>query len=147
MEHRHDTDPLSEAPLLRAIPKEDPFTAPEGFFDRFPMQVQSAIAQRKAAPWWSRWMSEAPARRIGWSMAAAALVAVVWFVRPAAADTAMTTGVALTDADWVLADRELLAELASEGEPIPGIQHDLTADELAAYLQAHDATEFLVELQ
>ncbi len=39
-----DTDrwnPLDDAPLLRTIPKSNPFTVPEGYFDNLPSQIMA----------------------------------------------------------------------------------------------------------
>lgn len=145
MERPHDTDPLAEAPLLRSIPKDSPFAVPDGFFDHFPHQVQNAIAQRGSAPWWRQWLPGRTPVRVAWATAVIAVVALVWLNRPSADDASAED--LWAHADWTLADTDLLAELALSEAHVPGIQHDLTADELAAYLQAHDATEFLVELQ
>jgi len=47
------------APKLHGLPKTDPFTVPDGFFERFPHQVQAAIAEGARTPvrawtWWKR---------------------------------------------------------------------------------------------
>jgi len=45
------------APRLHGLPKADPFTVPDGFFERFPHQVQAAIAEGRStnAPAWTWW--------------------------------------------------------------------------------------------
>ncbi|MFZ1692091.1 MAG: hypothetical protein WAT74_02745 [Flavobacteriales bacterium] len=147
MDHRTETDPLSEAPLLRSIPKVDPFVVPEGFFEQFPHQVQAAIAKKKAASWWSRLLPSTPAFRVAWASAAVLVAALAWFNRPSAPETAPESPLASSDDEWVLVDNDLLAELAAESNRPPGVQHDLTADELADYLMASNAMDYITELQ
>lgn len=45
MKDPNTTDELREAPLLRSLPKEDPFVAPKDFFEFFPHAVQQAAYQ------------------------------------------------------------------------------------------------------
>lgn len=45
MKDPNTTDELREAPLLRSLPKEDPFVAPKDFFEFFPHTVQQAAYQ------------------------------------------------------------------------------------------------------
>lgn len=47
MEPHNEPDELKDAPLLRSIPRTDPFVVPEGFFERFPHQVQARIAAQR----------------------------------------------------------------------------------------------------
>lgn len=147
MDHRTETDPLSDAPLLRSIPKVAPFAAPEGFFEQFPHQVQAAIAKKKAASWWSTLLPTTPAFRVAWGSAAVLVAALAWFNRPSATEAAPESSLASFDNEWMLADHELLAELAAESNQAPGVQHDLSAEELADYLMASDAMDYITELQ
>lgn len=147
MKHRTETDPMSEAPLLRSIPKVDPFAVPEGFFEQFPHQVQAIVAKKKAASWWTKLLPTTPAFRVAWASAAVLVAALAWFNRPSATETAPESSLASLDNEWVLADHDLLAELAAESYQAPGVQHDLTADELADYLMASNAIDYITELQ
>lgn len=147
MDHRTETDPLSEAPLLRSIPKVDPFVVPEGFFEQFPHQVQAAIAKKKAASWWSKLLPTTPAFRVAWASAAVLIAALAWFNRPSAIGSTAELPMASSDYEWDLTDHDLLAELAAESNQSPGVQHDLTADELADYLMASNAMDYITELQ
>ncbi|MBL7945054.1 MAG: hypothetical protein JNN32_03250 [Flavobacteriales bacterium] len=45
MKDPNTIDELREAPLLRSLPKEDPFVAPKDFFEFFPHAVQQAAYQ------------------------------------------------------------------------------------------------------
>lgn len=76
---RHDE--LNDSPILRSIAKQDPFVTPDGFFDRFPQDVQQRIQTGTKR---STWFSTAPWPRfaIG-SLAAMLIAAVVWSVWPA----------------------------------------------------------------
>jgi hypothetical protein len=143
-----ESDPLSEAPLLRSIPKVDPFAAPESFFERFPHQVQQAIAEREAAPWWRVGLSVPRLPRLAWGLSAALVAVAAWFAWPAPQHDAPQASMAQVEPDEQLfRDPNFIAELSADGGSAPGVQHDLSADELAAYLLAHDATDYLTELQ
>lgn len=43
MKSNNTIDELHDAPLLKGIPAHDPFVVPEGFFERFPHQVQERM--------------------------------------------------------------------------------------------------------
>ncbi|HQV52358.1 MAG: hypothetical protein IPI00_03445 [Flavobacteriales bacterium] len=61
MQNDHSKNEFNDAPLLRSIPKQNPFVVPNGFFEQFPHQVQSHIVAAKAqgsAPAWSRLLSK-----------------------------------------------------------------------------------------
>jgi len=75
MEDPRRNDELKDAPLLRSVPKADPFTVPDGFFERFPHSVQArATARGTGGLRWPRW-----ARRAAWALPAMLLAAVVWW--------------------------------------------------------------------
>lgn len=81
-------DPF-EGPLLRSIPKADPFHVPDGFFDKFPQVVQQRVQGvtgtriRTTITWW-------PRIAIG-SLGVLAVVLSVWLVRPASSATPILT--------------------------------------------------------
>jgi hypothetical protein len=43
MKSNNTNDELRQAPLLKGIPTHDPFVVPDGFFERFPHQVQDRL--------------------------------------------------------------------------------------------------------
>ncbi len=45
MNDRQDNDELRNAPGLKDLRRSDPFTVPEGFFERFPQRVQQRVVQ------------------------------------------------------------------------------------------------------
>ena len=48
MERSDEMDELKHlAPTLHGLKRTDPFTVPDGFFERFPHQVQAAIVERQ----------------------------------------------------------------------------------------------------
>lgn len=149
MKRHPDNDPLDDAPLLRGIPKMDPFVVPEGFFDRFPMQVQAAIARDHQQSAWTRltsarWLRPALAGAVGVAM----LAAFVLFHRPATPTAATYADGVAWYPDEVLGDADLLAELQTTAGS-PGVQHDLDLDELTAYLVDHNdlSLNLISELQ
>lgn len=146
---RRDDDPLSEAPLLRSIPKDGQFAVPDGFFERFPHRVQEAVAAKRRPLWWA-WLSpSAPMARVAWAAGVVLVAGVIWFTAPRTeTDQPLTpSATALIDPDWAIADEDLFAELAVEADGVPGVQHELDADELAAYLIANDAVDYIAEFQ
>lgn len=143
-----ESDPLSEAPLLQSIPKTDPLAAPEGFFERFPHQVQQAISERQAAPWWRVGLSAPRLPRLAWGLGAVLVAVAAWFAWPVPQHHLQQAPMAQDEPDELLfRDPYFVAELSADAGFAPGVQHDLSADELAAYLLAHDATDYLTELQ
>ncbi|HRF82051.1 MAG TPA: hypothetical protein PL070_18395 [Flavobacteriales bacterium] len=79
MEAKHGTDDLHHAPVLRSIPKQDPFVVPDGFFFAFPHEVQQrAVAKEKRLPKVLRdWRSSDLTK---WSAGIAALLAIAAFL-------------------------------------------------------------------
>ena len=142
-----------DAPFLAGLPKADPFVVPDGFFDRFPHQVQAAITARPAAiawPWWKR------------SAVALPIVALVclgtWMLTrgdgPAEATTVAVTP--LTDGELdAIDDNEILAafdeadadDITAEG--LGEVDLQLNEDELLAYLDNEDAdiTDLITDIE
>lgn len=153
MTERHDTDPLSEAPLLRSIPRTDPFVVPDGFFDRFPMQVQAAINSRHSG--WKAILNHFRGAHPAWRITAAVcgLALAVLVVRTAlvgghAAGEHEAASVELT-ADDLLAlevnEEDLLAASALEDWETDW-SGTLTAEELNLYLEHEDLElELIIE--
>ncbi|MBK9175912.1 MAG: hypothetical protein IPM46_06145 [Flavobacteriales bacterium] len=144
-------DPLDEAPILRAIPKEAPFVVPVGFFDRFPTQVQAAVARPQQTTVWMRLLAHRWSRPAFGAVVGLALVGGVLLLNRTAptpmADASESTATWYLDDD-LRNDSELLAELQSTNGS-PGVQHDLDLDELTAYLVDHNdlPLDLITELQ
>lgn len=139
MEHTNGPDELRDAPLLSKLRGSDPFVTPEGFFERFPMEVQQRIRSRERVGWSLR-----PVFRPAWGIATlmVALVVTVFMVmrEPTSPDLqAELTGEPATIPDELVLDNwdddQLLAEIASEEGAVTGVAHDLDAKELAAYIE------------
>lgn len=144
MESPHDTDPLAAAPLLQSIPKGIHFVVPDGFFERFPHQVQNAIARREAKrSSLASWLGLSPsALRLTWAAGAVlALVLAAFWLRPwhdAPAPIAMDGEAAamlpsMEDLDWSEADLYALLEEEPAAWPASA-GAGFTAEELEAYL-------------
>lgn len=139
MEHPNGPDDLRDAPLLSKLRGSDPFVTPEGFFERFPQEVQQRIHQRERAGWSLR-----PAFRPAWVVGTtvAALVVTVFMVLRDPVSPVLQAE--LTEEPVVMPDElvldtwnadQLLAEIASEEGTVTGVAHDLDTEELAAYLE------------
>lgn len=141
MEPLHDNDELKDAPFLRSLPKADPFEVPDGFFDRFPHQVQATVtAQRAAASrGWS--FGTSIALRIAGVTAIVALIATAsfFFMRAEAgtdeiAATEITIAPNEIDLD-MMDDQDLFAMIDDSPELISEAGEGLNHDEMAAYLE------------
>jgi hypothetical protein len=148
MTPRTDHDPLDDAPLLRSIPKAAPFVVPDGFFDRFPMEVQAAIAADRPVRTLAKWQRLAWLRPAALGGALAALGMAAWLLiapeRAPDLDTMAWATEAVMDDPYLLADTP-----GAEALELPGIAHDLSADEVAAYL-ANERTfslDLIAEIQ
>ena len=51
-ENDYMDDELKDAPLLKNMSRENPFKAPEGYFDSFPTLISERIASQKSKPGW-----------------------------------------------------------------------------------------------
>lgn len=154
MERSDEMDELKHlAPTLHGLKRTDPFTVPDGFFERFPHQVQAAIVERKrsSAPAWTWWMRAAIALPV-----VALAVTGLWMLRTQQPDaTAQPVAVTpLTDRELdALDDAEVLAafdlsrtnELTDED--LGAVDLQLNEDELLAYLENEDITDLIVELE
>lgn len=156
MDHITDNEELkSDAPVLAGLPKADPFVVPEGFFDRFPHQVQASITAQQPAPdlawpWWKRWVAALPV---------VLLAAVgIWMATrsngpvetPAVAITPLTDGEldAIDDTEILAAfDDSDAGEIPAEGLGEVALQ--LEEDELLAYLEHEDAdmTDLITDIE
>ena len=151
----NNEEPERAAPFLAGLPKADPFVVPDGFFDRFPHQVQAAItAQRPvqafAWPMWKRWSIALP------------IVALVglgtWMLTrgsdhvelPAVAVTPLTDGEldAIDDNEIFAAFDEADADNIT-GEDLGEVDLQLNDDELLAYLENEDAdiTDLITDIE
>ena len=145
MEPLNDNEELNrDAPFLASLPKVDPFVVPDGFFDRFPHQVQAAITAQQttpaaAWPWW---------KRVSIALPIIALVSLgTWMLsRPyAQVELSAATVTPLSDVELdAMDDQELLAAFDEEEEQdiapddLGEVVIDLNDDELLAYLENED---------
>lgn len=151
MEARHEHDELTNAPLLRSIPKVDPFVAPDGFFERFPHQVQASIAKGERRPSLGNWLA--------WRWRYAAIPALVAALVIMLSQDRGTPGTAPSESEAFAGyDEEVLFLTADEHElfalqehaplPFQELAADWHADELASYLHAQELPlDLLIELQ
>ncbi|MGV3637307.1 MAG: hypothetical protein ACO1NQ_06620 [Flavobacteriales bacterium] len=143
MKEMNDTDELRDAPLLRGLPKVDPFVVPTDFYERFPHAVQEAAYrvhrdQRRRTPLLGQ---VPPLRLFGGAAALLAVIILViisWPTPPPPAPVMV--------ADWTV-DELLYAEvdvdLLYAGTDLEGDLMDaveLPADDQAvlAYLESED---------
>lgn len=142
-----DQDPLNDAPLLRSVPRTDPFEVPEGFFDRFPELVMAKV-ERPLPLWlraWNTWWKAHPALRI----ASIALV-IGAFAMPfmnmnggqGSPDVyaGLETEAVRPDAVEALFydDESLMAALATDDEAFAAVGHGVSDEALAAYVDQQD---------
>ena len=138
---RHDE--LNESPTLRSIAKEDPFVAPQGFFDTFPQVVQQQIQTRTAAEregLLARWSDALWPRITIGSLAGIAIVTIVWSVWPTTDTTptelAQTQPEELHESD---VDEDLLyATLYTENDLMAAVALPEDDTEVLAYLENED---------
>jgi len=138
---RHDE--LDEAPILRSIAKEDPFVAPQGFFNTFPQAVQqhiqaSTTTEREGLL--ARWSNTLWPRITIGSLAGIAVAAIVWSVWPATDTT--PTELALAEPEELLesdVDEDLLyATLYTENDLMAAVALPEDDTEVLAYLENED---------
>ena len=137
MEHPNGPDELCDAPLLSKLRGSDPFVTPEGFFERFPQEVQQRIRQRERGGWSLR-----PVFRPSWVIGTTALglvVAVFVLLREPTSPALQAQEEHPVMPDELVLDTwnadQLLAEIASEEGTVSGVAHDLDTEELAAYIE------------
>ena len=142
MEPRNAHDELRDAPTLRAMPKVDPFVVPEGFFDRFPHQVQARIATPEGsfARLWRTLTEASMALQLAGITAVVAIVAGVVLINlpntpdPITDMTQLTvdpTEISVDDLD----DADVYAMLDDAPDLMADVGPDLTTEEMAAYLE------------
>lgn len=139
MVRTEDQHELNEAPLLKGMPKLDPFIVPDGFFDGLPHRVQERITSRqsqKAGVWSILWSRPRPALSV---LAIAVLVTVIWVYWPASGPLDEPTYSLTVGPGEVLdpvADEELLYAMAASGQPLLDVPYlPLEEAELEAYIE------------
>ncbi len=145
MEPRSTHDELKDAPTLRVIPKVDPFVVPEGFFDRFPQQVQARIAKPEGifAKLWRGITEAPPALRVaGLTAVVAIITGAVYFNLPnapyqAPAIARFTMEPNEIDLD-AIDDADLFAMIDDEPEMMTQVGADLSTEEMEAYLESEN---------
>jgi len=138
-----DDMPERDHPVLKALPKTDPFIVPEGFFDRFPRDVQQlVIASNKPVPAWNHW------KKLVIALPMLALFGVaIWRMQReprisrelAAADVQTLSEEEidqLDEADALAYLEETPAAVAAE---LGAVDVQLSEEELAAYLVSENA--------
>ena len=155
MEPLNDHEELERnAPILFGIPKTDPFAVPDGFFERFPHEVQARIvAQNNTRSSWQWWKRMAVALPV-----VVLLAGAIWWSQqtaPVENSLATTQFAPLPDADLdELDDNDLLALAlvpdAQDAQPELGnVNVNLNDNELLAYLENENADldELITELE
>jgi hypothetical protein len=142
MNDTNEPDDLKRsAPTLFGLPKADPFVVPEGFFDRFPHEVQGLVTAKKhRGSTWSVW------KRVAIALPAMALLGlgVWWATRPLHQPEHLDgiTAASLTDGELDALGDDELAALTEEVIPLADLEQELgqvgirlNDDELIAYFE------------
>ena len=143
LEDKHELKHL--APTLHGLPKCDPFTVPDGFFERFPHAVQATVTAERPTPGiaWRWWIRTAIALPL---VAAVGLAIRVLLPDDGLIGTEAMTVTPLSDGELdALDDAEILAafedvetgELTTEDLGAVALQ--LNDNELLAYLEQENA--------
>lgn len=135
----NNTDELKDAPLLRSIPRYDPFVVPDGFFERFPQTIQARIAAQRPSSWTDQLaLLLRPRVAIG-SLAVLAIVATIWTLWPSGTSTGTAALGAAVEPEEVLStevdDELLFAALASDEPLLDAVELPFSDTELEAYLE------------
>jgi hypothetical protein len=142
MEHRHDTDDHRETPFLRDLKGRDPFVVPEGFFERFPLEVQEHIAARSGSRHRFARSFQGPLFR--WSLAGGAIavlaVVLVTMLAREQDDVQEFPAVVLNvEPDEIELDAwddtDLLTTMADEPALVASVGQELDTDLLLHYLE------------
>ncbi len=146
----HTDDLRRLAPTLASLPKIDPFVVPEGFFDRFPHQVQGLVTRPARPAGMPVWL-----KRVAFALPLAAAVAGAWWLVRDGDAPMQQAAVEIPDAGIdeleLLDSPEAFAELAEEHaavEALPATSLELNDEELAVWLEneSTDPTELIAEL-
>lgn len=138
-----NNDELRDAPTLRSIPKVDPFVVPDGFFDRFPQQMQQRIAAEHVRG--TRWSWGLPIWAVKPAFGALTLFAVIilawtlWPTKDTAVDSAQLATYETLDhvTDDLEAD-DIYAALSTDDPLLAEADLGLTGDELAEYIEREE---------
>lgn len=149
--HSTEQDPLDDAPLLRSIPRTDPFVVPEGFFESLPQQVM-ARTQRPLPVWrraLSAWQQAHPALKMAGLALVIAVSAVPFMLNDVSSTTgpndqaAVSPGAEAVDA-LLYEDHDLLVALAMDQEAFSPVGADVPEDELVAFVEQQDLSLELI---
>jgi hypothetical protein len=156
MDHLTDTEALKrDAPFLAGLPKADPFAVPDGFFERFPHQMQAAITTPRHSPGfaWSWW------KRLAIALPVLALVGLgIWMLSggDGHVEPATVAVTPLTDGELdAIDDNEIFAAFDDTdaddmtAEDFGEVALQLNDDELLAYLENEDAdiTDLITDIE
>ncbi len=149
--HSTEQDPLDDAPLLRSIPRTDPFVVPEGFFESLPQQVIART--RRPLPVWRRalsaWQQAHPALKMAGLALVIAVSAVPFMLNDGSGTMRPNDKVAVSpgaeDVDALLYDdHDLLVALAMDQEAFSPVGADVPEDELIAFVEQQDLSLELI---
>lgn len=137
MMHPDPHDELREAPVLRSIPKVDPFLVPDGFFERFPHAVQERVATKRRPSVLGGLLRPA--------IAACSLLAVViitWVLWPKPASELPQIAVSTYETPEHVSDEleaeELFTALSTDEPLLAEVDVNLTDAELADYIEQEE---------
>jgi hypothetical protein len=149
-----NTELERNAPTLFSLPKVDPFVLPDGFFERFPHEVQARIVESKKVPWLGNW-----AKRLSIALPVLVIAAGgLWWMQhqPLQANVGEVAAATLTplsdDELDGLDDSDLLAlveETSATADDLGAVDLNLDETELIAYLEGEnaDVDQLLTELE
>ncbi|MGB3524618.1 MAG: hypothetical protein WBB32_01495 [Flavobacteriales bacterium] len=149
-DHNEENELRKDAPMLFGIPKQDPFAVEEGFFERFPHEVQARVGTPQRAPI-GIWLKRA-------AFALPVLALLVFGIhtftgdtlpnrKPVASITISPEAAALYMASTDFDTPELIADVPTAEWPDLGtVTMQLSPDEALAYvdLENIDLTELII---
>ncbi len=145
MRRNEEHDPLDDAPLLRGLKGgADPLVVPDGFFERFPHEVQAKVT-RRAAPVDGIWMT-----RLAWSLGVVAVVLAVWFALPLMQDPVVAPQEMALDVhpEELPLNEHLVWDVYADDVPLfSEVLLDLEEHEMIAYLEHENVDVELLMLE
>ena len=146
-DQREHEDLKRIAPTLFSRVPGDPFVVPDDLFERFPHEVQAAVARRPERGWTGL---PVLVRRLAITLPVVAILAAAWWFLPdqrAVEGAELSTTPSLEELGWS-EEHELLASVEEDDLPVLGeLDVELTDAELTAYLvhENVDVTELMIE--
>ncbi len=147
MKELNDNEELQRsAPTLFGLPKQDRFVVEDGFFERFPHEVQALASKSARAPL-SIWLKRA-------AVALPAMALVLFAVHSLRGPEVSHASVPVSEEAWLSATldqfdtRSILAGIPDEDWPqFDSVTVQLTPNEALAYVDQHDIdlTDYLYQ--